>query len=52
MWLDAGKFALGLEAFGYDLIRGSAVEHALAAGVVGSVEPAPEWLEIPVRINE
>jgi len=50
-WLDTGEVALGFEALRDDLIRGSAVEHALAAGVVGSVESAQELLQVTVRVD-
>jgi hypothetical protein len=51
MWLRMGKFATGFEAFGDDLVGGPAVEHALAAGVVGGIEAAQQPLEVAVGVD-
>jgi hypothetical protein len=45
------ELATGLEAFRHDLIGGFTVEHALAARIVSSVEPAQKLLEVPVRVE-
>jgi hypothetical protein len=46
MRLWVGELATSLEALGDDLIRRLAVQHALAPGVVGGVEPAQQPLEL------
>jgi hypothetical protein len=51
MWLGTGELVPSFAAFRDDLIRRLAVEHALAEGVVGGVEPAQELLEVTVRVN-
>jgi hypothetical protein len=48
MRLGIGELAARLEAFGDDLVRRLAVEHALAAGVVGGSEAAEQPLELLV----
>ncbi len=48
MRLGVGQPPSGLEALGDDLVRRLAVEHALAAGVVGGVEAAQQLLELLV----
>src|SRR3712207_7108163 len=51
MRLGVGQPPSGLEALGDDLVRRLAVEHALAAGVVGGVEAAQQPLEVPVGVH-
>ena len=46
--LRIGELAARLEALGDDLVGRLAVEHALAAGVVGGVEPAQQPFELGV----
>src|SRR5947209_13422710 len=51
MRFNMGELVTGLEALRHELMRGFAVEHALAASVVRSVEPAQKLLEVPVRVD-
>jgi hypothetical protein len=49
--LGIDQLSSGLEALGDDLIRRLAVQHALAAGVVGGVEAAQQMLEVAVGMD-
>ena len=49
--LTSDQLAPGLEAFGHDLVGSLAVEHALAAVVVGGVQAAQELFEVAVRME-
>ena len=51
MRLGIDQPAVCLEALGDDLIWCHAVEHALAARVVGGIEAAQQMLEVPVGID-
>src|SRR3712207_5980292 len=51
MRLGLGALALGFETFADNLIGCLAVEHALAAGVVGGIEAAQQLFKILVRID-
>jgi hypothetical protein len=49
--LVLGQLALGFETFGNDLVRCLALQHALAAGIVGGVEAAQELFELTVGMD-
>ncbi len=51
MRLSVGQLATGFETFADHLIGCLAVEHALAAGVVGGIEAAQQLVKILVRIE-
>ena len=51
MRLRIGEFGSGLQPLGHDLVRGLALQHALAAGIVSSIEAAQQLLELPMRMN-
>src|SRR5215208_3116377 len=46
-----GEPATRFEAFSDDLVWCFAVEHALVAGVVGSIEAAQQLLELDMRVD-